>query len=209
MTRPEPGREDGPRKRERKEREAGPPPSREILHEAALGYLTRSAATAATLRRALERKIALWARRAQKTRDAEAIAEDVATCRAAVDAIIARMREVGLVNDAAFAEARVRGLSRAGRSRRAISAHLTAKGIDSETARRYLPNDAGMELAAALTFAKKKRIGPYSREPSIDRADRQKQLAAMARAGFDWSTCERALRMDREEADERLQEHRG
>lgn len=197
---------DGPRKR--KTREAGPVPTREILHEAALGYITRTAATAATLRRALERKVGTWARLAQKTRDAEDVAVDVARARETIEAVIARFREVGLVNDAAFAEARARGLSRAGRSRRAIGAHLAAKGIDTETARRVLPHDASTELAAALTFARKRRIGPYAREEVVERAAKQKALAAMARAGFDWDTCERALRMDREEADERIAQHR-
>lgn len=194
----------GERRRARKERDAGPAPTREVLHEAGLGYITRTAATATTLRRALERKVTAWARLAQKTRDAEEVAADVARTRETIEAVIARFREVGLVNDAAFAEARVRGLSRAGRSRRAIGAHLAAKGIDAETTRRVLPHDASAELAAALTFARKRRIGPYAREPVEDRAQKQKALAAMARAGFDWDTCERAFRMDREEADERI-----
>ena len=186
--------------------DAGPPPSRDVLHEAALAYLARSSATAVTLRRALDRKITTWARRAERARDAEQVAADIAPCREAVDAIIARFQEVGLVDDAAFAASRARGLSRAGRSRRAIAAHLAAKGVDEETAREAIPNDADIELAAALTFARKRRIGPYAREATEDRATKQKALAAMARAGFGWSTCERALRMDREQADERIDE---
>lgn len=198
----------GARARPRKTREVGPPPTREVLHEAALASITRSAGTAATLRKALERKIGGWARQAQKTRDAELVAHDVESCRAIAETIIARFREVGLVNDQAFAESRARGLSRAGRSRRAISAHLAAKGVAPDTAKSVLPNDASIELAAALTFARKKRIGPYARDEIVDRAQKQKALAAMARAGFDWDTCERALRMDRESADEYVVEHR-
>ncbi len=186
----------------------GPPPSRDALHEAALAYLARSSATAATLTRVLDRKVSTWARKAARAaRDPELVAADVGRCKESIEAIIARFREVGLVDDAAYAESRARSLSRAGRSRRAISAHLAAKGVDAETARQVLPNDAGVELAAALAFARKRRIGPYARDPEIDRETKQKAIAAMARAGFDFRTCERALRMDREEADERLQEH--
>ncbi|MBN9161583.1 MAG: hypothetical protein BGO98_49610 [Myxococcales bacterium 68-20] len=81
-----------------------------------------------------------------------------------------RFREVGLVNDAAYAESRARSLSRVGRSRRAISAHLAAKGVDAETVRQALPHDAGVELA----FARKRRIGPYAREGTTDREAKQK-----------------------------------
>jgi regulatory protein len=185
-----------------------------VLDEAALGYLSRGAATAATLTRVLNGKIARWARRAERAtaterRDAEEIAADIAAAREAVSTIVTRFREVGLVNDATFAESRVRSLSRAGRSQRAIAAHLAAKGVDSDTARNALPNDAGVELAAALTFARKRRIGPFAREgEEDDRKTKQKALAAMARAGFGWSVCERAFGMDRERADDHLRTSR-
>ena len=188
----------------------GPVPTRDVLHEAALAYLARSAATAATLGRVLDRKIATWARKAGRAqRDPELVAADLASCRESIEAIVARFREVGLINDAVYAKSRARSLSRAGRSRRAISAHLAAKGVDAETAREAIPSDAGTELDAAIAFARKRRIGPYARETDTqDQKSKQKALAAMARAGFGWSTCERALGMDREQAEERLAEAR-
>lgn len=187
----------------------GNAPTREVLHEAALTYLARGSATAATLTRVLERKIATWARRAGRAdRDAEMVAADIVVCRAAIDGIVVRFREVGLIDDAAYAQSRARSLSRSGRSRRAIASHLAAKGVDAEIVREALPNDAEIELAAALTFARKRRIGPYAREVEGDREDarktKQKSLAAMGRAGFGWSTCERAFGMDRDLAEEIL-----
>jgi len=153
------------------------------------------------LRRALERKVTAWARGAAKAgSDAESVEGDVARCKEAIGEILARFREVGLLNDAAFAEARARGLSRAGRSKRAIAAHLAQKGVAESIVREVLPDD---ELGAALVFARKRRIGPFAREAET-REEQQKALAAMARAGFGWSICERALRMDRERADELL-----
>jgi regulatory protein len=187
----------------------GAAPQRAVLHEAALAYLARGAATAATLRRVLDRKVANWARKAARVqRDPELVAADVASCRETIEAIIVRFREVGLVNDASYAKSRARSLSRSGRSRRAIAAHLAVKGVAAETVREVLPNDADVELAAALAFARKRRIGPFARDNDLgrdeQRAAKQKALAAMARAGFGWSTCERALGMDREQADERI-----
>jgi regulatory protein len=186
-------------------------PTSAALHEAALAYLARTSATAATLKRALERKVSTWARRAARAgADAESVEADTARCREAIAAVLARFREVGLVNDAAFAEARTKSLQRSGRSRRAIEAHLAAKGVSQATAREVVSIDAEAELGAALAFARKRRLGPFADEPVPrgDRAGQQKAVAAMARAGFGWSVCERALNMDREQADERLENHR-
>ena len=133
----------------------GAAPTRDVLHEAALAYLARGSATATTLSRVLDRKVSTWARRATRAaRDPELVALDVAGCRAAIVAIVARFQEVGLIDDAAYAKSRARSLSRSGRSRRAISAHLAAKGVAEETVRDALPSDAEVELAAALTFAR-------------------------------------------------------
>lgn len=184
-------------------------PSKQVLHEAALAHLTRSAATAATLSRALDRKVARWAREAARAGgDPDVIADSVAACRASIEAIVARFREVSLIDDVAYAETRAESLSRSGRSRRAIAAHLASKGIDPEIAEQALPSDFDTELAAALVFARKRRIGPYAREGNDDFSAKRKAIAAMARAGFGWSTCERALGMDREQAEERIVERR-
>lgn len=192
-----------------KSSDPGPPPTRNDLHEAALAYLARGAASATMLSRVLERKAAAWARRAARaSRDPEAVAAELAACRETIAAVIERLREVGLLDDAAFAETRARRLAGAGRSRRAIAAHLASKGVDSTTAREVLP-DAEVELAAALVFARKRRIGPFAREAersSREVADdeRRRGLAAMARAGYGWGVCERVFAMDLEQAEERI-----
>lgn len=186
-------------------------PSRDELHEAALRYLGERSASRATLRRALDRKIQTWARRAERAgQDAEAIRSEVTAAETHLDPILARFTEVGLLNDVAYATSRAKSLSRGGKSRRAIEAHLTQKGISRSTIRDVVPEDASAELAAALVLAKKRRIGPFARPDrdgeSRDEPKRAKQraLAALARAGFSYSTCERALSMDLEEAEERL-----
>ncbi len=187
----------------------GAAPTRDVLHEAALAYLARGSATAVTLTRVLDRKVSTWARRASRGgSDPELVQADVAACRASIEGIIARFREVGLLDDAAYAKHRARSLARSGRSRRAIASHLAAKGVDEATARDAISSDAETELAAALTFARKRRIGPYARETSENRDEarktKQKALAAMGRAGFGWGTCERAFGMDIEQAEEIL-----
>ena len=201
----------------RREREAPPAPTREALHEAALGYLAKSAATASSVRKTLERRITSWAKKAEKAGgDAEAIGADVARAKEAAALVLERLREVGLVDDAKFAAARARSLSRGGRSRRAITAHLTARGVSSTLVREAVPQDRGTELDAAIAFARKKRLGPFARPRDEDedvsaderRAAKRKALGAMARAGFDFDVSERALAMDLDTAEDRLRDHR-
>jgi regulatory protein len=208
---------DEPRSSKKKSRrgpgEPGAAPTQASLHEAALAYLARGAATADSVTKTLERRTSNWARRALRSgQDAERVAESAAVARDLIAEIVARLREVGLVNDATFAENRARRMSSAGRSRRAISAHLAHKGVDAATVREAVPHDAGSELAAALTFARKRRIGPFADDAPEGRdAKREvdrKALGAMARAGFDWNVCERVMRLDRESADELLQARR-
>lgn len=204
------------RKARRGPREPGPAPSRAALHEAALAYLARGAATADSVKKTLERRIGNWARRSVRAGgDAEGIAGDAAKARELIEEIVGRLREVGLVNDATFAENRARRMSSAGRSRRAITAHLAQKGVDSATVREAVPRDAGAELDAALQFARRRRIGPFASAEADVPADREerraverKALGALARAGFDWNVCDRVMRMSREDADERLHGHR-
>lgn len=136
-------------------------------------YLERYAAPAAQLHRVLARKVALSCRHH---------GEDPAMHAAALDEVVARCLSSGLVDDRRFAEARAATLRRRGRSARAVAATLSAKGVDRELAAQVSRVDDEEELAAARKAARRKRLGPWSRG---DRgASRQKDLAALARAGF-------------------------
>jgi regulatory protein len=171
-----------------------PPPTEASLREAALAYLARYATTEAGLRLILQRRIDRWARRAEGQDDTPEIA---ATAKAWIPAIVARMVELGLVNDAAFAENRARGLALSGRSHRMIAARLMAKGVSPALAREAMPEIEGGELAAALILARKRRIGPFrAAEP-----DPNRELGVLARAGFPRDVALRALAMEADEAE--------
>lgn len=189
---------------------AGPAPTESTLHEAALAHLARFSATEAGLRRVLERRVDRWARRAEEQgAQAEAVAEQARAGRAAAAVVARRLVAAGAVDDAGFAAARARRLARSGRSRRAIAAHLAAKGVAAETAQAALPEDAETaEVEAALAWCRRRRAGPFapaaSAEPESARAARLKALAALARAGFPRGVAEVVLDMDTEVAAERL-----
>jgi regulatory protein len=177
-----------------------PAPDAAALHAAALTHLARYAATQAGLTQILLRKIDRWARLATDLLPPDAIDSARATARAAIPAIIARLAETGAVSDTNFAENRARSLARAGRSRRAISAHLAARGIPQPLATAALPTTTHHELAAALIHARKRRLGPWSKTPPSPQATRR-ALASLARAGFAQSTATTALGMDPDEAE--------
>jgi regulatory protein len=180
-----------------------------MLHDAALAYLARYAATEAGLRRVLERRVDRWKRLAQQNGlDAEAIAAQAAAARHAVGEVVARLVAAGAVNDAAYAESRARTLVRAGRSRRAISAYLAAKGVDPETTATAMLSPEENELAAALVLARKRRIGPFRQGQTPDDAGRRRELGVLARAGFSRSVAQQALAVDPDQAEALVNELR-
>ena len=195
--------------RRKARRPAGPPPpgplpTEALLHEAALNHLARFAATEAGLRRVLERRVDRWARRSEAAGEApDAVAPRAAEAKRHAATVARKLAGSGAVDDAAFAAARVRRLSRGGRSRRAIAAHLAAKGVARAAAAAALPEEEGAELDAALAQCRRRRTGPFAREPLSPEA-RLKALATLARAGFPRGVAEAALDMAPEEAEARL-----
>jgi regulatory protein len=182
-----------------------PPPTEATLHDAALAYLARYAATEAGLRRVLIKRIERWAR-AQPDRDEAETG--LRAARDAVDGVVRRLAEAGAVSDTMFAETRAHGLLRGGRSTRAIQMRLVAKGVAPDLARSVSATDADTELAAALVLARKRRIGPYRLAEDADAAVRLKEMSLLARAGFSRDIAERALDASQDDAESRIFELR-
>lgn len=154
-------------------RKAPRPITADYLQRAAMHYLERYAAPAAQLRRVLRRKIIASCRHHGR---------EPAEFDIALDEVVARCVSSGLVDDQRFAEARAASLRRRGQSARAVAARLSAKGVSRELVEAHAASTEAEELEAARKAAKRKRLGPWSRK---DRAlNRQKDLAALARAGF-------------------------
>jgi regulatory protein len=173
-----------------------PPPDAAALQEAALTHLARHGATSATLTRALDRRVDRWAR----TAEGDQVAASVAAARRAVREVVAKLATSGAVDDAAFAESRARRLTRAGRSRRATAAHLAARGITGEAMAAALPRDDEQEFAAAVAFTRRRRFGPFRAKPA-EAEDRRRELAAMARAGFQQEAARAALALSPDAAE--------
>ncbi|MBB2158723.1 regulatory protein RecX [Gluconacetobacter sacchari] len=196
-------------------RVAGPVPDRASLRAAALAHLARFGTTRAGLAQVLERSVQRWARRAAEAgAPADDVAARVGPLGRAIAQVVDEMVALGAVDDAAFAGSRARSLTRTGRSRRAVQAHLAARGVEAELVGSVLDETLGargqegaeMELGAALVFARRRRAGPFAPPGADDdgAVRRRKVLEAMARAGFGRATAEAALDMDPAEAEDRI-----
>jgi regulatory protein len=164
------------------------------LEEWALSYLARYASSAEHLRWVLRRRagrrlglgLGLGDDREERRRAADLL----------IDALVARYREAGLLDDAAYAAASVRRDLARGRSLRQVAARLGAKGVEAADAAAALAAlreeaVADPELAAACAFAKRRRLGPFRARPRP--ADHERELAAFARAGFTPGTAQAVL----------------
>jgi regulatory protein len=158
------------------------------LKDAALHYLGRYAASTARLRQVLTRRI---------RRSATAHDFDPQPLLHELEHVIAMMTRTGLLNDASFAEMKARSLNRRGGSRRQIAGKLAAAGVGQSTAADALAQlhdevpDA--EFAAAMAFAKRRRLGAYRNPADLSPDRHRKDLMAMARAGFGFDMARRAL----------------
>jgi regulatory protein len=171
-----------------------------LLEEWALSYLARFASSEEALRRVLLRR----ARRRLGTDKAA-----LAPISLAVQALLGRYRERGLLDDAAYAEGRARVLSRRGASSVAIARGLRAKGIERALVQTALDTlkseDPEPDLAAAYVFARRRRLGPFRRAAT----DLARERRSFARAGFDRRTAEAILACRDPEEIERLLSERG
>lgn len=161
-------------------------PTPENLTNLALFYLSRFAASEASLRRVLDNRI----RRAAQANPEFAAAHDAqAALRDVIERIITTHRNSGVLNDAAFAEMKVNSLRRAGRSARAIEQKLRLKGIaPTLIAKALSPEDAEQtpaerEIEAVRRLARKKNLTP-EKLAALTPEKKRKLMASFARAGF-------------------------
>ncbi len=168
------------------------------LENVALWYLGRFAASAKGLETVLMRRV---------YRAARHHGDDPAAGATMVAALIVRYRAAGLIDDAAFAAARARTLHARGLPLRAIAHRLRLKGVaaaDIEAALAGLgetesPADGydttaarTLDLRAARAYARRRRLGPW-RPPEARGPARERDLAALARAGFSYGVARAAV----------------
>lgn len=169
------------------------------LHNAGLYYLQRFAASSGQFQRVMQRKI-----------DKSCMVhpeQDREECQKWLSDVIETFQRSGLLNDELYATGAIRSLRQRGLSTRAIEAKMTIKGVPAALIKRTLQEiddltENDPNLVAAVKQARKRRIGPYWPSDKEGAPElRDKHLATMARAGFDFETAHKVLKMDKEEAD--------
>jgi regulatory protein len=137
------------------------------LDELALTYVARFATSRAKLATYLSRKL--------RERGWEGDEEPP------VAALVERFAAAGYIDDVAFARARSGSLLRRGFGQRRVVQALGAAGIDAEVRDQVRAGEGTLRLAA-LALARKRGFGPFGKSlPAA--AAREKQIAAMLRAG--------------------------
>ncbi len=148
------------------------------LRELALAYVGRFATTRA--------KLATYLRRKLHERGWEGAGDP------AVDGMAERLASLGYIDDAAFALAKARTLGQRGFGRRRVTMALRQAGVGEEDGRAAQEEISGQAVAAALRFARRRRLGPFSLERPDPKA-RDRALSAMLRAGHEFDLSRRIV----------------
>ena len=133
----------------------------------ALAYVARFATTRAKLEVYLHRKLRERGWSGEGDPGIKSIAE--------------RLVSAGYVDDAAYARAKSGSLLRRGYGMRRVSQALGAAGVEEQVRDQLRPSES-QQRQAALAMTKKRRFGPFGPQVA-DPAKREKQVAAMLRAG--------------------------
>ena len=146
------------------------PVTQGTLEKSALRYLERRPSSRSNLQRILTQKAA------GEPESERWIAEILERCEA-----------LGYLNDAEYSRSSIRVLRGKGASARRIRAKLREKGIDESLIDELLAEEpSGAEQAAAERYVERRRYGQ-------DPVRKQKDLGALARAGFDYDVAHHAL----------------
>jgi regulatory protein len=159
------------------------------LERAALFHLQRHSSTVAGLRRILQRRVTL---------SVKFHGTDAEEGKALIEALLARFERAGLLDDSRFARFRAESLHRRGTSVRGITAKLRAKGVATPQVQEAIAtlrsegDDREPDLEAAFALARRRHLGPF-RAAADRESRRQKDLAALLRAGFSFGVAKKVL----------------
>ena len=162
--------------------------TRDYLRNAGLYYLGRYNATTHKFRSVMMNKIT----KSIKHHETPALAEATEW----LDVVIADFTRLGYLNDTSFSQSYIKGMREKGFSSRKMAQKLTEKVISDHAPAGHEVDD----LAQLLRHMKRKRLGPFSSKP----VNSDKLLANLARQGFSYTDCQKALSMSVDEISDYL-----
>ncbi len=163
------------------------------MRDLALHYSARFATTGARVEAYLARKV----RERGLAEDDEGQAVEVD-----IPALVARLVELGYVDDDAYARSRARDLGARGYGGRRVEQTLRAAGVEDSVRQAHAPGEAASRRAAVL-MAQKRRMGLWANVSTADplslRKAHEKAVAAMLRAGHQYAHVRFILAAERDE----------
>lgn len=120
------------------------------------------------------------------------------SCVKMVDELADKFEKCGLLDDKVYASAMISSMRRKGLSRQSIKAKMRSKGICLDMVAQILENmddhyhesENEAEIAAAIKFACRKKIGPYFCGTN---QNAQKSLGIFSRAGFSYDVAKHVM----------------
>ncbi len=152
--------------------------TRQRLKNIGLYYLKRFESSVENLRHVLKRRVDNYARQTPDFNKTEAYGW--------IEELLQEFESRHYLDDERYAEIKIRDYLNAGKPERYIKTKLFQKGIAEETINRLLSNQEYNPREMALKFARKKKIGPFRPDDENRRQNRQKDMATLVRAGFDY-----------------------
>ncbi len=162
----------------------------ERLKNIALFYLKRFETTRYGLRSVLKRRVDAYAYQNKEFDKMQAYDW--------IEKLLDDFVRMKYIDDARFAEFKVRDYLAAGKSPRYIIGKCKEKGVEEAIVLRLLSEREYDPYDAAMRLAKKKKIGPFEADKVKRKERRSKDLAVLVRAGFDYDIAVKVLESDEE-----------
>ena len=156
-----------------------------LLKKYAVTYVSKYESTKKNLEKVLKNKI----RRINYTKKNEKL-----ILYKTIFKIIEELESKNIINDKRYADTKILYFSIQGKSKNFIKNYLLQKGIEKNliniTLKNFELNNPDWEFESAKIFVRKKILG------FNDEKNKEKNLAKMSRAGFDYNTSKKMLGLD-------------
>ena len=170
--------------------------TKSYLNGIAYRYLERYATTEANLFFILKRKVDRIINQQEQNDD------DYSEIENWINEVITECVKHSLVDDRLYAESKLNSYTISGNSIPTIKNKLRSKGVPleiiNEVVDKAIENTPNMNQISAIKYVKKRRFGPFRIRQSNERTD-EKELAAMARAGYSYHEATKILKSSRED----------
>ena len=158
------------------------------LKNIGLYYLKRFESSVENLRSVLQKRVNQYAKENPEFNKQEAYQW--------VENVLAEFEKLHYLDDERFTEIKVRHYLAVGKPARYIQNKLREKGIANAQIDEMLDDFGYNPQEMAMKLAKRKKIGPFRPNEEARKLNRQKDMAALIRAGFDYDVVSEIMGMD-------------